>query len=192
MAVVTYGYMSYRLGHVWWLAAIALSGFIGVTRIYAGSRFIHQVVLSWLTGACSLLFYITRYEQFVPDWGENISQQKVRMVLMAPWVLGFLAYLCLALEDNSSSLFRIPNSEFIRVMSDIMDSGPAPTQTVVEEPLGSESRGLVNRLNSRSTERRQQYAARRDSFFFLQRSIQSKDNERKSLNARNSDEQIDS
>ncbi len=44
MAVVVYGYFAYRLKNpVYYLAAFALIAFVGVTRLYAGSRFVHQV-----------------------------------------------------------------------------------------------------------------------------------------------------
>lgn len=52
----------------------------------------------------------------------------MRLALLAPWALAALAYVCLAIEDNSSWLLRTPNSEFVRVMAHILDTGAAAAQ----------------------------------------------------------------
>ena len=104
-----------------------------MTRLYAGSRFVHQVVLSWATGSVSLWQYLHEYEQFVPDWGDAPKFKKARTLSVVVWALLFLAYVCLAIEDNSSWFAGIPSSEYVRVMTDIMDTGAAAAQREVSE-----------------------------------------------------------
>jgi len=64
----------------------------------------------------------------VPDWNADPQNKNVRLALLAPWALAALAYVCLAIEDNSSWLLRTPNSEFVRVMAHILDTGAAAAQ----------------------------------------------------------------
>ena len=87
-----------------------------------------QVVGSWATGGASLALYLARFEALVPDWGADLKNRNVRVALLAPWVAMALAYVGLAVEDNSSSLWGVPQSEFARVMTHIMDVGAAAAQ----------------------------------------------------------------
>jgi len=198
MAVITFGYLGHRLGHpAWQLITFATTIFIGATRLYAGSRFVHQVVLSWVIGAVALWVYINRFQKLIPDWGEDVRIQKMRIFLLAPWAMAFLAYVGLAMEDNSSSLWRVPNSEFVRVMTHIMDTGAAAAQregaaghpgdrvganSGFDGTVGNDDdadddpliRQYQNRGLSRLERRRRLLAERRDSFFHLQHSIREK------------------
>lgn len=199
MAVITFGYLGYQLGHpAWQLITFAATVFIAFTRLYAGSRFVHQVMLSWILGAASLWVYIHRFEPLIPDWGENVKENQLRIFLMAPWGMAFLAYVGLAMEDNSSSLWRIPNSEFMRVMTHIMDTGAAASQRqgaaahpgdlAGEGDELDEGRGedpliqqYQNRGLSRLERRRRVLAERQDSFYHLQHSIREKSIQRRHI-----------
>jgi len=130
MAVVTFGYMAHRMGGGagWALMAGCGTAFVGLTRLYAGSRFAHQVLLSMALGGACLALYVGVLEDKVPDWGGDAKRKNLRLALLAPWALAFLAYVSLAIEDNSSYFFRIPNSEFVRVMAHILDVGAAAAQ----------------------------------------------------------------
>mmetsp|Transcript_594 Transcript_594/g.760 ORF Transcript_594/g.760 Transcript_594/m.760 type:complete len:378 (+) Transcript_594:67-1200(+) len=211
MSVITFGYLSYRIGNgniLYHFIAFFISFFIGMTRIYAGSRFIHQIIISWLFGCNLLWLYINKIQIYIPDWGEDVKNKKMRLALMIPWAFAFLAYICLALEDNSSTLFRIPNSEFIRVMTHIIDTGAASDESndrnkkkKKKKKKGTGRRGdnddddddddddedddddpLMRRYRdqnaSKEEMRRRQQAKKKDSFYFLQHSIRSKDIER--------------
>jgi hypothetical protein len=216
MAVVTFGYLSYRLGHgnpFWHIITVVMSLFIGLTRIYAGSRFIHQVCISWLLGSITLHMYITKFQKYVPDWGEDVKNKKMRIALMVPWGMAFLAYVCLALEDNTSSLFRIPNSEFMRVMTHIIDTGAAADvaeeQRLKDKKKKKSKNNKKNNNNRRSNDddddvdddddplldayrddssarqerMKRQLSKRKDSFYFLQQSLRNKDIERVNISA---------
>lgn len=151
MAVVVFGYMFYKAGggrpeaHLG-TAAVAL--FIGLTRIYAGSRFIHQVVLSWAGGAAGLASVLWAV-QSLPPW--HLSHEKQSIVLMGFGVV-FLAYIALAIEDNSSTTgLGISNREFVRVLTDIIDTSEISAAAVdprdlpdADEPVtGGRGRGAV-------------------------------------------------
>ena len=156
----------------------------------------HQVLLSFVTGAVNLYVYIHRTEHLIPDWvsltcsrvgcfksshmvseresvglsaietsggrgvgcsiqNSNCSHiflasflpsllawrffffflqgaaprlKKARAATMGIWVFFFCCYLALAIEDNSSWFAGVPNSEYVRVMTDIMDTGAAASQ----------------------------------------------------------------
>jgi hypothetical protein len=192
MAVVTYGYIGNQLENPVWMAlSICMMIFVGLTRIYAGSRFVHQVMVSWLIGAAILSSYLLYFEPKVPHWGEDLRQRNLRLGLMVPWAVAFVVYISLAIEDNSSNLFRLPNSEFIRVMTDIMDSGASAGSSSQDAspqaptgPDGDNDDPLLHRYQNQGLSlherRRRKLASRQDSFYFLQHSMRSKDLEAKS------------
>lgn len=188
MAVVTYGYLALKQGHPAWLSAsAAMCLFIGITRLYAGSRFIHQIILSWILGCVALWLYMIYFAPYVPDWGGSLSDKNVRIVLMAPWVLMFFAYICLAAEDNSSSLLSIPKNEFIQVLSGIMDIGAASAQQNETGRSTAQTRVEVDGTHqpalgiSAIERRRRKLSERQDAFYFLQHSMRAKDMERREL-----------
>jgi membrane-associated phospholipid phosphatase len=190
MAVVTYGYLGLKLEHPAWQTVNAfMCLFIGITRLYAGSRFIHQIIFSWIFGSLSLWFYMENFAPLVPEWGGSLGYKNVRLALMAPWVLAFLAYVCLSAEENSSSLLGIPKIEFMHVLSGIMDVGAASVQRgddgrpkAQEDADGPDSTKQVQHERLSTRERRQQkLKARQDSFYFLQHSMRANDIERLEL-----------
>jgi len=194
MAVVVYGYLGLRIGHpLLQLVTAFLSIFIGFTRIYAGSRFIHQVALSWVLGSIALYYYVSKVEDIIPQWNRKQSRRSIMFIV--PFLVIFLTYVCLAIEDNSSNFARVPNSEFIRVMGDIMDSGasgnlPADDVDAADSagsrpgPPGSQGSadgastplvGSSPRESLSVVERRRRALARRhDSFFHLQHTMRSR------------------
>jgi hypothetical protein len=210
MSVITFGYISYRIGHgniLYHFITFFISFFIGLTRIYSGSRFVHQICISWLLGCILLYIYINKFQKYIPDWGEDVKRKKMRIALMIPWGFAFLAYICLLLEDNSSTLFRIPNNEFIRVMTHIMDTGAAAAELDEKKNMKNKKKNQKKNQNSKDSDddsddeddpllrryrdendaklerRKRQLAKRRDSFYFLQHSIRKKDIERVGLRA---------
>lgn len=181
MAVVTYGYVAYRASKpVWFALASVMIIFIACTRIFAGTRFVHQILLSWALGVVTLALYISRFEPLVPNWGSNKRQNEIRLLLMAPWILALLAYVALAIEDGSSSLFRIPGSEYRRVLTGIIDGGGVPNDSTAAEQTRPEPADSGDGA-WREEQRKRRLAARRDSFYFLQREMQLKSSEKRAL-----------
>jgi len=61
--VHNFRYMAHRLGHSAWQVGTAfVVCFVMITRLYAGSRFVHQVALSALTGSASLAYFVLNLE----------------------------------------------------------------------------------------------------------------------------------
>ena len=54
---------------VWYVqgVTVVLTFFIGVTRLYAGSRFLHQLVISWACGAQGLAYGLYTVKR-IPTW----------------------------------------------------------------------------------------------------------------------------
>lgn len=152
MAVVVFGYMFYKAGkgrpeaHLG-TAAVAL--FIGLTRVYAGSRFIHQVVLSWALGAAGL-GYGLGIVQYIPPWHLSHRTQSIILIVFG---LVFLAHVALAIEDNSSTTgLGIPNREFVRVLTDILDSSES-SETAVDPRDLPGNEGIELPLRGRQRQR---------------------------------------
>lgn len=63
-----WGYLAYRMKKDWlnWLVA-AIVVLVGISRLYLGMHFIHDVLLGWIVGAAVLLTF-TRYEGKVAGW----------------------------------------------------------------------------------------------------------------------------
>jgi hypothetical protein len=51
-----------RSNPAWQIGTAFVVSFIGLSRLYAGSRFVHQVVISALTGSASLAYFVLSLE----------------------------------------------------------------------------------------------------------------------------------
>ncbi|CAM9197669.1 unnamed protein product, partial [Ectocarpus sp. 12 AP-2014] len=160
------------------LLALGYIAFVGFTRVYACSRFVHQVALSTVTGAIGLA------------WGWRLSthldgltltmRHHVRgTVVVVIVALGMVAY---QVENNESQLMGIRKHEYLRVLSNIVkESQQAQSATVggAEIKDGAEDGEWLlhdgapwdgRAVSSRS--RRQRLEERRDSFHFLQKTVE--------------------
>lgn len=123
MAIVVYGYIAHRLSdgsEMAQLGTVVMTLFISFTRIAAASRFLHQVVLSWASGAIGLSVGL-KFLHMLPPM--HHKHHRFHLCLLLPVAGALLVYFALALEDNSCSLTAgVPNREFVRVMTEILDS----------------------------------------------------------------------
>jgi hypothetical protein len=63
-----WGYVAYRLRRTWlWIIAVVMVVFIGLSRIYLGVHFLHDVVFGWMIGG-ALLWVFVRSEQAIATW----------------------------------------------------------------------------------------------------------------------------
>ncbi len=71
--LAVWGFLSYRLKRRWlWISAIVLVLLIGISRLYLGVHFPHDVVGGWLLGA-ALLYLILKGEQRILPWLQEQS-----------------------------------------------------------------------------------------------------------------------
>ena len=95
MAVVVYGMCAIGVprdeqGGAW-LAAIAASALVGLTRLVAGSRFAHQVLLSYATGGVGLNFGY-KYSVYLPKWHLTKGGHTIALYLIGLYFVAYLAH----------------------------------------------------------------------------------------------------
>jgi membrane-associated phospholipid phosphatase len=70
-SLAVWGYLVYRLKKTWvWIVSVALIILIGLSRLYLGVHFPHDVVFGWLLGAV-LLWVFAKCENPVADWAKQ-------------------------------------------------------------------------------------------------------------------------
>ena len=178
MAVVVYGFIAARF--VEWYLSVPLflvTLFIGFTRVYSCSRFVHQVLASYVTGALGLYlsFVFGRlFQSFDLHWRHHWYYFVACFFVLS-------TVLSLSVSDGNSSLGGIPRSEYVRVVGGILNTDPSriaahmATQTAAR--LDS-MEGMSDKEKKREAERMHN---RKDSFFHLQNSIVKKDGEKKEI-----------
>lgn len=116
--------------------AISIIFIIGVSRIYSCSRFIHQIIGSWLLGIYSLQYFWT--------WQEFLSRSKINLPenfhAYGYLFLGFLfiGYVSLHSETNDSYLLSLDTNEYKRVMGEILTQ-ELPAEVTEEDILETEN-----------------------------------------------------
>lgn len=131
---------------------------IGFSRIYAASRFPHQIVCSWLTGMAGLILSDgirsrLKRRRF-PD-----QYHVIYFVIVGACALAYLAW---NIENNDSQILRIPKSDYVRVMSNIMNSEG-------QSRIGEQVQQNMSRDQRRAVKRRMR---RRDSMFHFMRGME--------------------
>lgn len=162
MAVVVYGLVVYKTrSPVLLLLLTILTTFIGITRLYACSRFAYQIVGSWVLGLLGLQIAATYWSKLE---GAPIAPG-THTLAIAVTVLALVCYVAIHAESNESYLLKLPKQEYTRVLTDILqqdllDSTQAHDKDEEELPEGGG--GPQQRLQQRKKNRK-------DSFYFLER-----------------------
>lgn len=132
MAIVVYGQLvvSRKESSAVFLMPLAVTMclIVGMSRLVAASRFPHQIVLSYATGALGLV-YAQRAVNSLPPWRKswhNIASNRPHFIFVLVATLFVAAFLAHAAEDNSSHVLSIPNSEFTRVLRSVYASSASP------------------------------------------------------------------
>lgn len=121
MSVVVMGHLyKYKYTSIFFLIISILVVFaVGFSRVYARSRFPHQIVCSWMAGFVGLLlgevFY--GYMRF-----EKMNKQSHHTVIVLSLIL-IAINVAITMENNDSRLLYVPKKEFARVMNGIINGG---------------------------------------------------------------------
>eukprot|EP01038_Epipyxis_sp_PR26KG_P009209 gene9209-12419_t len=99
--------------------AIIVIFITGFSRIFAKSRFPHQIVGSWVLGVVGLGVGMHCCDKMEFHKMTDFDHNKcIGFVIIC-----LLCYFALSIENNDSRLLNIPKSEFIKVVSDIISGG---------------------------------------------------------------------
>jgi hypothetical protein len=197
MSVVIVGHIFLRTGSWIFLPfGIAIALLVGFSRVYSRARFPHQIVLSWVLGFVGLVVGIHYCENM--NGGFHGMHEFGHWTCFGAAVAVFLVNLFINIENNDSRLASIPKEEYMRVLLSIMGSssgeqgndadkrgetdafmdaagGPSssrsdgPTTPRGEAMRQAQANSMRGGLGSRR-------APKRDSFHFLQRTLEARAN----------------
>ncbi|CAM9161489.1 unnamed protein product, partial [Phaeothamnion confervicola] len=117
MATVVFFWMAHHVRHrAAWAAAIAIVAFISFSRLYACSRFAHQIAASWATGAAGLRLGLALPAALEDSW----VREKHHFFGAAAVAAATLGLVGLWAESNDCRVGAIQKDEFTRVLRGIM------------------------------------------------------------------------
>jgi hypothetical protein len=146
MCVVLTGHIYFVTKHVFVLViGIILTIIVGFSRIFALSRFPHQIIGSWLAGSAGLILG----EYFCERHGIHKLHAHANGSLLGIFGMAALAVFAMSVESNDSRLLGISKKTFIDVMRRIIgsskDTGYTADKKFVDEDSddGRVDRGFV-------------------------------------------------
>ncbi|CAN0313830.1 unnamed protein product, partial [Laminaria digitata] len=99
------------------LIAMSYICFVGFTRVYACSRFVHQVALSFVSGTMGLVLG-WRLSTHLDGLGLMMKHHLRGTAVVLIIALGVMAY---HIENNDSQLMGIKKQEYLRVLANIVN-----------------------------------------------------------------------
>lgn len=108
--------------------AVILGGIVGVSRLYARSRFPYQIYMSYLTGLIGLILSM----RCCSSLRVHEIPTKNHWYCVGFVILGLLVNLFLNMENNESRLGYIPKQEFIKVIGGILNNTTEGSKTFTE------------------------------------------------------------
>jgi len=190
--------------------AIFVVFIVGFSRVYARSRFPHQVVGSWLLAFVGMAVGAECCNRM--DFRGMHKNQHYTCIAIA--IAAFLANLGLAIENNESRISYIPKKEFLRVLVDIINgsneasaatervedvdeaeaeaeasfhdtrapSAPTTNKLPLTPRAAALRRAKLSEVPTRYTTGKR---PKRDSFYFLQKSLEDRELKRTTGSTRN-------
>jgi hypothetical protein len=134
VAVGFWGVIAARIGRSWaWIAAAALAFFIGLSRLYLGMHFPHDVLLGWLIGGL-LLWLLLKL------WGPAVAWLKKRSAAVQI-LIGLAASLLLLLPTLLAHAWLQANWQIPPAWLDnaalALPNGPAPAPLLLDGPISN-------------------------------------------------------
>lgn len=167
MALIIFGYSatktSFKPFNFLYIAVIML---IGLSRIYACSRFIHQIILTWVIAAVGLqvsLYYERKWSAWVLPRGSET-------ILICLGAFTLVAYVSVFAESNESYLMKVPRQEFHRVLHDILNQDFSQDGGVGFEDEEEQEFDLDEEQNERMHPLKR-ITMKKDSFYFLEQNL---------------------
>ena len=118
MAVVVMFHLTWYFGSILFLIlALMVILVVGVSRLYARSRFPHQIVGSWMTGFIGLI----ASTHCCRSMDLHIMDKSHHYACLVTVGLLFTGFMALAIENNDSRIIYIPKKEFLAVISGIIN-----------------------------------------------------------------------
>ena len=119
MCIVLTGHIYFLTKSVYWLIfGIMITIIVGLSRIFALSRFPHQIIGSWLAGFAGL----TVGEYLIERHGIHKLHAHANGSLLGIFGIASLAVFAMSVESNDSRLLGISKKTFIDVLRRIMGS----------------------------------------------------------------------
>lgn len=124
-AVSVWGIMAARIGRTWaWITAAAIALFIGLSRLYLGVHFPHDVLVGWVLGALTLWAFVAWWNPVAARLKQMTLGRQVAVAFGASLVMILLAVLVVFLSRG----FALP-AEWIANAT--RDGGEAPNPLTV-------------------------------------------------------------
>lgn len=87
-ATVLYFFLAAWIGQYWvWFLAVIIVFLMGLSRIYLGAHFLHDVIAGFLLGAVTLLGFAIWQGRYAAGFAKRILGQRLLAVVLAPVVL---------------------------------------------------------------------------------------------------------
>ena len=186
MSIVVLGHIGAHLPSaalfLWAPFSVGVTFVIGLSRLYAKSRFPHQIVGSWILGGVGLIGVMHLCERHeVHKWERFVHGSWVGFAILCA-----LTNFAIAMESNDSMLAYTPRQEFIRVIGGIVNgsseqNGEGASNKQKQTPRSAALAAARADAAMDPYGNKNVTNVKRDSFYFLQKSLEKREDEKKGL-----------
>uniref|UniRef100_K3WB16 Phosphatidic acid phosphatase type 2/haloperoxidase domain-containing protein n=1 Tax=Globisporangium ultimum (strain ATCC 200006 / CBS 805.95 / DAOM BR144) TaxID=431595 RepID=K3WB16_GLOUD len=179
--------------------------YLGMTKLFVATRFVSQVVGSWLTGLAGILVgnhghAVLKTYKLSRGYKYEEKAQKLELSLRTGAIVVLIVFLMYVvgtwIENNESCLLGVPKQDYVDVITNILSSdAPTPTTTSSSADSGTPPGAAVHQFPATKPARdtRRRYASqdpqddeesedavvgKRDSFYFLMKAMKAREGRR--------------
>lgn len=163
---------------------------VGFSRIYTRSRFPHQVAGSWILGFIGLIISIPCCESMSLHKLSHGHHWYCVAIVTVPIMVNF----ALNMENNDSRIMYIPKKEFVTVLGNIINgtakssmdtSVTSDNDRMIDgDASATEAKKTIAALANEGIRRRNKgTSVKRDSFYYLQQTMENRDEEKRYIRA---------